>query len=456
MEKEGNMSDIKSSMINKYLMTSGHLVIKFGQTAYRVKDMATGLGGTCNEEMKRILLLSDGQNLFEEVARLLAAQCPASEEAVAHKLGHTVDYLAELGLVRLAGKPGFSPVIMRGKKLDWPLDHVFLEMPMNGAASNGPDGEETFARLVGQLIDLGVLDVTVVADGPWGESNGASARLRHLRESKLAIKVVSTDLPASEAELEALAALGPELWVVDLGALPASPGGYAEGSAWATLAGKLKMANAKGIRAGARLRVADAESRLLEMALDLIAPTGIKKIFADTRLGENGGGESWLAAEAHKTLAERMLARLKTMEGQQIQKVPEIRLGDACPLTDVFPGCGVGASSCFVKANGDVGLCVRLADGPYVAGNVGTTSLEEIWSTAEVFEPFRGHSLKDIEKCAQCFYRSRCRGGCVAHAFVPGGDLVKEPDVLSCSYYEGVAAAVARNLWQTGGAGSTG
>lgn len=432
--------------INKYLVTNGHLVIKAGRRMYRMKDMATGASGLINEEMKQILLLCDGQKTFEQVADTLLAQYPVERRSVTDKLGHVAYYLNELGMLQLTDEPGFGPVVLRGKKLDWPLDHVFLEMPMGGAASNLLGSEEAFARLVDQLTELGVLDVTVVADGPWGESNGAGARLRRLRESKLAIKVVSTDLPASEAELEALAALGPELWVVDLGALPASPGGYVEGSAWAMLAGKLKMANAKGIRAGARLRVADAENSLLEMALDLIAPTGVKKIFADTYLGGNGGGESWLAPEAHKSLAERMSARLKTMEGQQIQQSPEIRLGDVCPHTDVFPGCGVGASSCFIKANGDVGLCVRLADGPYVAGNVQTTSLEEIWSTAGVFEAFRGHSLKDIEKCMQCLYGARCRGGCIAHTFAPGSDLVKEPDVLSCSYYEGVAA-VARKCY---------
>jgi len=427
--------------IDKYLATNGHVVLKAGRRMYRVKDMATGVSGLVNEEMRQILLLCNGQKTYEEVIDALTVLYPASEEGIKDRLGHVAYYLNELGLLLLADEPSFSPVIIRGKKLEWPLDHVFLEMPMNGGTSHSPDEEKAFAHLVEQLIDLGVLDVTVIANGLWEESNGVSAKLQHLRENKLAVKLVSTDLPVSESELETLAALRPELWVVDLGALPASPEGYAEGSAWATLAGRLKSANAKGIRTGARLKLADAESHSLEVALDLIAPTGVKKIFANTHLGGNGGSESWLAPEVHKSLAERMSARLRAMEGGQIQKSPEIRLGSACPLTDVFPGCGVGASSCLIKANGDVGLCVHLAGGPYVAGNVRTTPLEEIWSTAEILAPFRGHTLEDIEKCAQCLYRARCRGGCIAHTFSPGSDLVKEPDELSCSHYDGVAAA---------------
>lgn len=86
--------------------------------------------------------------------------------------------------------------------------------------------------------------------------------------------------------------------------------------------------------------------------------------------------------------------------------------------------CSAGRSQVSIAANGDVYPCAFFAtpDHRFCAGNLHRESLEEIWRSSPVFEPFRLHS-KALECQACAHYRQRCSGGCPATAHFHGGAL---------------------------------
>lgn len=93
-------------------------------------------------------------------------------------------------------------------------------------------------------------------------------------------------------------------------------------------------------------------------------------------------------------------------------------------VTDALAACGAGRLMASIAADGDVLPCAFFvtSDRRFVAGNLHRNTLQHIWRTSPVFEPFRVHSKAPA--CQSCrHYRSRCAGGCPAVAYLQTGVL---------------------------------
>jgi radical SAM protein with 4Fe4S-binding SPASM domain len=72
--------------------------------------------------------------------------------------------------------------------------------------------------------------------------------------------------------------------------------------------------------------------------------------------------------------------------------------------------CGAGATMLHLTPFGDVLPCVAI---PIVAGNISTSSIQDIWGKAEIFKTLRSMNLRSLTQCSQCSilsYCSRCPG----------------------------------------------
>ena len=98
------------------------------------------------------------------------------------------------------------------------------------------------------------------------------------------------------------------------------------------------------------------------------------------------------------------------------------------------PACGIGSSMLFVDAYGNVSFCPTLTqrENPeFLAGNITTSSIKDIWENSSVFKKIRGFQCKDVE---QCRFRELCKGGCRSRAFLSTGDI-NSPDLAMCLLY---------------------
>lgn len=111
--------------------------------------------------------------------------------------------------------------------------------------------------------------------------------------------------------------------------------------------------------------------------------------------------------------------------------------------------CGAGTNFLSVTADGNVYPCNLLQEKEFVAGNVKTQNLREIWKTSTIIEDFRRLSILDIPKCRDCELRYIC-GWCPAESFLAYGTLRQRSPW--CAFYKKICWStikeLAYELWQ--------
>jgi len=99
----------------------------------------------------------------------------------------------------------------------------------------------------------------------------------------------------------------------------------------------------------------------------------------------------------------------------------------------VEPGCGAGASYCFIKYDGTVVLCPTLTENEgqeFKSKRFQESSMKEIWLKHPTFVRFRGMQCENVGVCP---VSSSCRGGCRSNAYLLHGH-VNAPDEMSCNF----------------------
>lgn len=90
--------------------------------------------------------------------------------------------------------------------------------------------------------------------------------------------------------------------------------------------------------------------------------------------------------------------------------------------------CGAAKMTCCVAPNGNVYPCAFMQEQTFLAGNVRTSSLKDIWDCAPVFFQLRN---LNVESCQECCRFEICRGGCPAVAFHTYHDIaMPDPECL--------------------------
>jgi radical SAM protein with 4Fe4S-binding SPASM domain len=124
------------------------------------------------------------------------------------------------------------------------------------------------------------------------------------------------------------------------------------------------------------------------------------------------------------------------------QEKPQIRTG--CPLdflgfidqTSELCNCKAAISSCSITPAGDVIPCPGFKQlHEFIAGNIREKSLEEIWTTAQVFDDIRKIDYRNLEICSKCSMLDTCKGRCLAQRARQYGNLLKGPDP-DCNLYK--------------------
>jgi mycofactocin radical SAM maturase len=90
--------------------------------------------------------------------------------------------------------------------------------------------------------------------------------------------------------------------------------------------------------------------------------------------------------------------------------------------------CGAAKMTCCVSPNGNVYPCAFLQEEPFIAGNVRTDNLKQMWDNSPVFLGLR---YLNVEACMQCSRFEQCRGGCPAMAYHMYNDInMPDPECL--------------------------
>ena len=106
-----------------------------------------------------------------------------------------------------------------------------------------------------------------------------------------------------------------------------------------------------------------------------------------------------------------------------------VRMVTPSQSNNMIYGCSAGRSEISIQQNGDVFPCQKMQLDKYLAGNLKTTSLKEIWESSKVLNEIRNLDINESE-CAGCesFLNHSCNGGCMAEKeIVFGTNKVRDP-----------------------------
>jgi radical SAM protein with 4Fe4S-binding SPASM domain len=119
-------------------------------------------------------------------------------------------------------------------------------------------------------------------------------------------------------------------------------------------------------------------------------------------------------------------------------------LAQTCQSCALRQGCGTGSQTLVLDAGGTVYPCPNLAQREFAAGNVGETSLRDIWLQSPVLREVRSRARVTApgHACAECFVRHWCLGGCRGEAYAGTGRL--EAPSVTCKQNR---ASVLEMMW---------
>ena len=191
---------------------------------------------------------------------------------------------------------------------------------------------------------------------------------------------------------------------------------------------KICMLNDEGVRTGVNLMVSHKNIGTIEKTIAELVKLPIQNIvILRPKPTQN---ISWYY---ENRLIQDDLSLLKPI----IMRYPDIIRVDCslvCLMRDVSPevlkyksvfGCVGGVRFCTIRNNGDVYPCSFFNGKEYMAGNVLSSDLRDIWKNAEIFKKFRTMNNKITGKCKDCTTRDLCKG-CRRIALEEKGDFYSE------------------------------
>jgi radical SAM protein with 4Fe4S-binding SPASM domain len=91
----------------------------------------------------------------------------------------------------------------------------------------------------------------------------------------------------------------------------------------------------------------------------------------------------------------------------------EAKMRSVEDVADHWGGCSAGQNALGIEADGKIKGCPSLATEDYVAGNVRTQTVKEIWANSQRMAFNRHPNPDDLWGfCRSCYYGPVCRGGC--------------------------------------------
>ena len=301
-------------------------------------------------------------------------------------------------------------------------------------AGHPRDGElstDEALDLVGQLADLGVLEVTLIGGEVYLRDDWLTIA-RAVRDAGMLCTIVTGGRGFSPLRARQARDAGVQSVSVSI------DGPAAEHDALRGLSGSFQAAMAAldnlrqaGIQTSVNSQIGRTNLSTLPRLATLLDDTGIHawQIQITVALGRAADNPHLLLEPYQMIELLPMLAALASRcQARGIRLLPANNVGYFGPCESTLRGdlpgghrapCGAGRSTVGIEAHGDVKGCPSLPSADYVGGNLRAHSLRAIWERAPAISFTRTYSRDDLwGYCHDCYYADSCRAGCTwtAHA----------------------------------------
>ncbi|HXW62237.1 MAG TPA: pyrroloquinoline quinone biosynthesis protein PqqE [Candidatus Acidoferrales bacterium] len=337
-----------------------------------------------------------------------------------------------------------------------PLHCVYCSNPLELTRREKELTTDTWARVLGQAAELGVLQVDFTGGEPLARPDLVEL-VRAARSLGLYASLITSGLPLDEKRLDALVRAG--LDHLQLSFQSAHDESAAEFAGTQAHAQKLRVAHwVKQRRIGLTLNFVIHRQNLDELddmvcLAEQIAPNRVE--FAHVQY------YGWAFSNRARLLPtrEQLDRSLRTIQNAQERLRGRIRVEYVVPdYYAKYPKpCmgGWGRKVLLVKPDGDVLPCHAANVLPGMTfENVQAKTLREIWQQSDAFEKYRGEDWMP-DPCRHCDRRAQDFAGCRCQSFLLAGDASSTDPVCSLAPTRGIVDQILADVNRRAGLPST-
>jgi radical SAM protein with 4Fe4S-binding SPASM domain len=446
-------------MNDKYPVTNGNLIIKegaFNTNRYYVRDLKTKISGFANEDAKEFLILCNGRNSLGDIEKTLTKRYANPKHEIAERIKKSLNYFKKLGLVRLSDKPLPKSITFYRKKMDWPLDIVYMEIThscnlscihcyANSGENLGRDMDtKTILNIIDELSELGALEIVITGGEPLVRKD-IFRIIQHIKRRKMDFSLFTNGTLLDKNKIERLKRLDPRIVAISLESTSPEAHNYVRGknSFQRTMKNiKLLIKEKIPVRINTTIfKGLNDEQKQIENLIDNLTRIGVSQIVIGDLIKYGRGKKIKKFCpqlEVAKRITDAFKNKSKGFNGKK-KAMPALKLTDTFSKKSDYGAnnhsvCGIGTFSCVIKADGEVALCPVLTAKNHCGGNMLEKELTDIWLKSEIFKPFRKTTVDDIARCKTCNKRYECLGGCKARSYMYNKRF-DSPDFWMCSSF---------------------
>lgn len=440
-------------MENKYPLTSGSLVIKYGafnSNEYYIKDNISKMSGFANKDMKEILLRCDGiatvSNIIESLSELY--DCPKT--ILKERIEKSLKYFDELGIIHFSDKPLPTPIIFLENNMEWSLDVVYLEITnlcnlscihcyanTNQKLKKELNTEEIL-RLIDRLSELGVLEIIVTGGEPFVRKDIFTI-LDYIKSKHMDFSLFTNGVLLDKNRAEKLKVLKPKIVAISVDSHIEHIHNHIRGSkSFLKTISNIEILVKEGlpVRTNTTLfnGINDGQQDI-DNLVEYLTEKGIGQIVVGDLI-TYGRGTKLSALRPDLLIAKRVMSAFKNIKTSQRRFIPSLKFNESFVgerEKDKHSICGIGTFSCAIRSNGNIGFCPVLD--PKDKANILEKDIKDIWLCSDIFEAFREKTVDEIEKCGNCSKLNECLGGCKARSYMYN-EKFNSPDFWMCSSYD--------------------
>ena len=413
-----------------------------GKDCCVIPDGAIEGGGIyLNEPAKEVLLHCDGSSDIDALAgKFETRYSGSSREEIKEGVISTIEQLVDFGLVDLRREPCASCEVTE-KKAQLSLELVYFEVTRAcnlrcihcyneaGVKREKELKTEEILRIIESLAQAGVVDVVLTGGEPFIRKDIFTI-IKAIKDNKMRFSVFTNGILISPAIAAELAAYEPRFVAISLDGAEAKIHEKIRGrSTFDKTVRAIKMLKSNGIKVRINHTLTLESTAQLGGFMKLMGELGVDDVYFD-RFDSLGRGKE----HAGMVIPVERGSEIKSIidKYSREENVPVMNYSPKVNIREADDGnmCGVGLSSCYIKANGEMSFCPVMSAEEFTVGNVLENSVALLWNSGK-WNSLRGATADTIAGCKECPGKSICLGGCKAKAYNEFGSF-SHPDRWSC------------------------
>lgn len=399
-----------------------------------------------NNSAKEVLFICDGVTDMNKIISDISHKFSGSSlEEIKAEVSSSIDQFIKLGIMNSSefSIPSCN-IILKKSPLSLQLVYIEITRACNlqcihcydnaGEVRDKELGTNDFLKLIDNLADIGLTDIVLTGGEPFMRKDIFQI-INAINRKNIRFSIFTNALLITPSIVDKLVEYSPEFIAISLDGSDASVHERIRGkNTFDKTINAIKLIKSKGLKVRINHTLTSKSITQLDNFMKLMKDLQIDDIFFDRfdSLGRGKEQEDLVIPVEQGYEIKSMLDKYSKNENVNISSYEAI---DNTIIADNGNLCGVGITSCYIKADGELTFCPVMSSEEYSSvGDVLKSDIITLWNS-EKWNELRHSSVQKISQCSTCSDKSVCLGGCKAKAYNAYGNF-NHPDPWACSQFK--------------------